>query len=54
MLMAHDAEEIKVAIDAARKSEQPTLICCRPPSASAHRTNGVRKICRRAVVKKLP
>jgi transketolase len=25
----HDAEEIKIAIDTARKSEQPTLICCK-------------------------
>ena len=25
----HDAEEIKMAIDTARKSEQPTLICCK-------------------------
>ncbi|MCE6979189.1 transketolase [Pseudomonas frederiksbergensis] len=25
----HDPEEIKIAIDTARKSEQPTLICCK-------------------------
>ncbi|MBI6940825.1 transketolase [Pseudomonas putida] len=25
----HDADEIKMAIDTARKSEQPTLICCK-------------------------
>ncbi|MAB98804.1 transketolase [Pseudomonas sp. J237] len=25
----HDAEEIKIAIETARKSEQPTLICCK-------------------------
>ncbi|MDX1724693.1 MAG: transketolase [Pseudomonas sp.] len=25
----HDAEEIKIALDTARKSEQPTLICCK-------------------------
>jgi transketolase len=25
----HDAEELKIAIDTARKSAQPTLICCR-------------------------
>ncbi|MDP3976777.1 MAG: transketolase [Pseudomonas sp.] len=25
----HDAEEIRIAIDTARKSEQPTLICCK-------------------------
>lgn len=25
----HDADEIKTAIDTARKSDQPTLICCK-------------------------
>ncbi len=39
----HDADEIKTAIDTARKSDQPTLICCKTVIGSARRTSRARK-----------